>query len=715
MRELLQTVAHGTTEYAVITRPNARELEVATASLASELWDAPYREWTKFGFDELFRQEQATGYRGVWYANQKSGDEYVYKYSGGLGTYCAKHNPFAVYCAEVDKTFFCYGGATAEQPRRLLHMVSYFDHRTGLVPRPTILLDKQTTDAHDNPVIAVDGEGYVWIFSTSHGRARPSYVHRSAAPYSIDAFEAVPATYETDSGERAPLDNFSYLQVWHLQDRGFVAFFTHYNDPAARTSMFMTSTDGVQWSRWQRLAAIEEGHYQISAVHRAADGGATAATACNYHPAGKGLNFRTNLYYLATDDLGATWHAADGQPVAVPLTTVDSPALVHDYAGEGLNVYLKDLRFDSEGRPILVFVTSRGYESGPANGPRQWRCARWTGERWDIAEIAASDNNYDMGSLLLDSDTDWRLIAPTEPGPQPFNPGGEVAVHSTVDGGASWQRSRVLTAGSDRNHTYVRRPVGAAPGMQAFWADGHGRRPSESRLYFCDRAGTVFELPREMAEEFARPLPRGPLAWAEDFADPASGDAFVFSDPNAWRRDDGGWLELHRQSDYAPAHRSPLNLAILRTPAVGSFVLELEMQQTGRDYGHRDLCVFFGVQDPEHFYYAHLATAADPNAHHVQIVDAAARRPVTTARSGGVDWGRDVWRCVRVERDVASGSVRVYFDNALEPVLEAADTTFGRGFVGFGSFDDTGRVRRVRLWSTDVDPERTFAGFSSAR
>ena len=51
--------------------------------------------------------EKGTGYRGIWYMNQPSGDEYVYKYSGGLGTYCAKHKPFAVYCEKVKKTFFC--------------------------------------------------------------------------------------------------------------------------------------------------------------------------------------------------------------------------------------------------------------------------------------------------------------------------------------------------------------------------------------------------------------------------------------------------------------------------------------------------------------------------------------------------------------------------------------------------------------------------------
>ncbi len=52
---------------------------------------------------------KADGFRGIWYMNQPSNDEYVYKYSGGLGTYCAKHKPFAIYAARVNKTFFCFG------------------------------------------------------------------------------------------------------------------------------------------------------------------------------------------------------------------------------------------------------------------------------------------------------------------------------------------------------------------------------------------------------------------------------------------------------------------------------------------------------------------------------------------------------------------------------------------------------------------------------
>jgi hypothetical protein len=449
--------------------------------------------------DTLTINAKDTGYRGIWYMNQPSGDEYVYKYSGGLGTYCAKHKPFAVYCKQVEKTFFCYGGTTTDSNRKLIHMVSYFDHKTGMVPRPTILLDKKTSDAHDNPVISVDDKGYIWILSTSHGTSRPSYVHRSARPYNVNEFELVNATKIEDERE-VLMTNFSYMQPWHLEGKGFAAFFTRYNYPAARTICFMTSPDGVKWSKWHRLAAIDQGHYQISAAGRTKVG-----SAFNFHPQPKGLNWRTNLYYIETDDFGKTWRSAGGQELTLPLTKPASPALVHDYQNEGLNVYLKDIRFDEQERPVILFITSKGYQSGPKNDPRTWTTARWTGAQWQIRPAFVSDNNYDMGSLYLEDDTTWRVIGPTETGPQPYNPGGEIAMWITKDSGLTWNRVKQLTNRSERNHTYARRPVNAHPDFYAIWADGHGRKPSQSSLYFCDRQGNVYVLPREMNEDFVKP------------------------------------------------------------------------------------------------------------------------------------------------------------------------------------------------------------------
>ena len=439
-----------------------------------------------------------SGYRGIWYMNQPTNDEYVYKYSGGLGTYCAKHQPFAVFCPQAGKTFFCYGGTTSDDNSHLMHMVSYYDHRTGMVPRPRILLDKKTSDAHDNPVISVDDDGYIWIFSTAHGVNRPSWIHRSSKPYSIDSFELVRATENTDDGEKL-IQNFSYMQVWHVPERGFLGFLSRYHNPVHRTIGMFSSPDGEHWSIWKRIGAIHEGHYQISVAENG-----TAASAFNMHPDGRGGNWRTSLYCVLAGDDGC-FTSAGGSVLETPLKEPINPALIHDYRRDSLNVYLKDIRIDSEGHPVILYLTSKGWQAGPGNAPRVWTTARWDGERWVIHPAMTSDNNYDMGSLYLEQDGTWRLIAPTDVGPQPYNPGGEMQMWTSTDRGQNWKLVRNMTASSERNHTYARRPVNAHPDFYALWADGHGRQPSISNLYFCDREGNVYLLPRSMDGEFATP------------------------------------------------------------------------------------------------------------------------------------------------------------------------------------------------------------------
>ena len=300
------------------------------------------------------------GYRGIWYYNQPSNDEYVYKYSGGFATYPQQQLPIAYYSKEANKTFFCYGGAVKGK-RQLLHMVSYYDHATGQVPRPRILLNKETDDAHDNPVMMLDDSGYIWIFSNAHGKGRPSYIHKSKKPLSIDEFELVRTT------------NFSYGQPWWLPGKGFLFLHTIYGE-GGRSLFWMTSPQGREWSEPQLMARIGMGHYQVSAR----DGG-RVGTMFNFHPAPVGLNARTNLYYMETADQGRTWRTAGGTAIETPLKTASNAALVHDYQAEKLLVYIKDLNFDAQHRPVLLYMTSRGYASGPANDPRTWHTARWTG------------------------------------------------------------------------------------------------------------------------------------------------------------------------------------------------------------------------------------------------------------------------------------------------------------------------------------------------
>jgi hypothetical protein len=62
MRRLLQSVAHGATEYSVIFRANEMSLDVAVDDLAADLWDAPYHPWVTYEFEELFAPERASEY-----------------------------------------------------------------------------------------------------------------------------------------------------------------------------------------------------------------------------------------------------------------------------------------------------------------------------------------------------------------------------------------------------------------------------------------------------------------------------------------------------------------------------------------------------------------------------------------------------------------------------------------------------------------------------
>jgi len=450
------------------------------------------------------------GFRSIWYYNQASGDQYGYKYSGGLGTYPANHYPYSVYRPEVNKTFFCFGG-TDHDRRTLLHEVSYFDHATGKFARPTIILDKKTDDAHDNPVICVDDAGFIWIFSTSHGTGRPSFITRSVKPYDISEFQLVPAT-KIEGGNEVPMTNFSYVQVFNVPKKGMYVFFTTYdqkvlNDPktrAARIVSFMKSSDGTHWSEWKPIAAMAVGHYQNAAVWQNGETLKMGST-FNYHPYDPehgrvGLNYRTNLYYMETLDEGATWQTIDGKPLETPQLDPHSAALVKDYESEGKNVYIMDLVYDENGFPVIFYITSNGWRSGPEGGPREWRVCAWNGKDWEIHKITESDNNYDFGSLYIGKDGVWRMIGTDGMGPQPYNTGGEVSLWVSRDHGKSWTKERQMTENSPINHCYPRRPIDANPDFYAFWADGHGRQPSEANLYFSNIRGDVFRLPREIPE-----------------------------------------------------------------------------------------------------------------------------------------------------------------------------------------------------------------------
>ena len=425
------------------------------------------------------------GYRGIWFTLGQF-SEHGDKYSGGLGTYTANHIPVSAYAPEVKKTFFVYGGTVRDQ-RHLLIMASYYDHENHRVPRPTIVHDKKgVNDPHDNAAMTIDDKGHIWVFISGRGRARPGFTYRSARPYDVSEFQFIRE------------EEFTYPQPWFHPDHGFFHLITKYT--AGRELYWETSKDGLSWNNDKKLAALE-GHYQVSNMHRPTG---KIGTFFNRHP-GHSVDKRTDLYYLETSDWGETWTTADGTKVDVPLTNPDNPARVINYSEQGKLMYTIDLRFDENAHPVLLYITSRGFKSGPQNGPREWTLSRWTGEKWETSVVTKSDHNYDLGSLFLGKD-EWTIIGPTETGPQPYGTGGEIAVWKSTDKGKTWKKTRQVTRDSEYNHAYVRRPLDATDPFYVFWADGDPRQVSRSHLYFGTSDGTKYwQLPYDMEGEFATP------------------------------------------------------------------------------------------------------------------------------------------------------------------------------------------------------------------
>lgn len=181
---------------------------------------------------------------------------------------------------------------------------------------------------------------------------------------------------------------------------------------------------------------------------------------------------------------------------------------------------------------------------------------------------------------------------------------------------------------------------------------------------------------------------KGKVLFTEDFE---SGlDRWELLDPKTWKlTSDAGNTALEitaRESEYAPPHRSPLHVALVKDLTPKDFEITFRVRSTRDTGNHRDCCVFFGYQDPKHFYYVHLGALPDPHSGQIMIVDDAPRLAMTENKTP-VRWD-DAWHNVRIVRRASDGSIEVFFDDMEKPIMTAKNDKFAAGRVGIGSFDD---------------------------
>jgi len=160
-----------------------------------------------------------------------------------------------------------------------------------------------------------------------------------------------------------------------------------------------------------------------------------------------------------------------------------------------------------------------------------------------------------------------------------------------------------------------------------------------------------------------------------------------------------------------PGPRRPFEYAVLdKGPAFTSAQIDAKVRlDTPVEVSNRDVIIVFGYRSDTEFYYAHLSTDNTIYPHNgIFVVNNADRLRLDDQWDPTLSRGAEPaitdarWHDVRVTHCAATGEIAVYVDGSRTPLMTAVDTTFGSGRVGFGSFDNIGRVRDLRVTGTAV-------------
>ena len=173
----------------------------------------------------------------------------------------------------------------------------------------------------------------------------------------------------------------------------------------------------------------------------------------------------------------------------------------------------------------------------------------------------------------------------------------------------------------------------------------------------------------------------------------------VASDWKADREDSAPVLRLITNRGPLPGPRRPIQFALADVPKYARLAVEADVMPLGSS-----LMIVFAYRDEAHFDYAHLSTdqaSAQPVHNGIFHVYGGERVRISAERGPASFAARARWYHVQLTHDASTGAVAVTVDGQAVPALEATDRSLGSGKVGFGSFDETGAFRNIKITVID--------------
>jgi len=193
-----------------------------------------------------------------------------------------------------------------------------------------------------------------------------------------------------------------------------------------------------------------------------------------------------------------------------------------------------------------------------------------------------------------------------------------------------------------------------------------------------------------------------PLLVSDDFED-GNAQGWQPNIPEHWEvAEEKGSLVYRLIAPGPPGKvRAPTSWSVLNNFDVTSFIFTGRIKcNTEVANVYRDVDVIFHYQDPTHFYYIHFSALSDEVHNIIGLVNGQDRVKINHEPAG-----QSIPRMIdqefhdfKVTCNAETGEIKAYLDDMKTPVLIATDKTLGHGYVGLGSFDDTGSFDNISLW-----------------
>lgn len=224
-------------------------------------------------------------------------------------------------------------------------------------------------------------------------------------------------------------------------------------------------------------------------------------------------------------------------------------------------------------------------------------------------------------------------------------------------------------------------------------------------LMFVNTALTAEQMAAQYAMFEVEPVEEPTLpdcTFGQEITDLMDGENWTPRTPELWDFP-GEEIILTTPGSDPGGVRRPFEYALLNTDTYGTVQLEAEVRlDAPASVNNRDIILVFGHQSDTEYYYAHLSQDNTIYAHNgIFKVNNADRERIDDQWDGSVGAPPAVtdeeWHNVRLVHCAETGQIAVWVDGLDRPLLTATDTTFSSGSVGFGSFDNTGRMRDLTV------------------